>query len=399
MVRRRGGARPQGQGPRGESPQPACRQAVRAHRAPDVDERVRAQGAGSSRPDARHRQARHPGRGAGQTRRAGRIGMEPDAHAPGDGPEPARPSRPVESRNTRRALPPRKARRKRLSLRSQSGSHPDRGAHRRGCRHVRRAHLRPAIPQGMHPRGGASSVDRGSRAAPGPESGVGPVRGARRPVRDLRGRAEARPGFLAATGILHHEKVKFGVAIFPTDYAISMTELAPAAEQMGFESLWVAEHSHIPTSRLSPWPGGAELPKHYWHTMDPFVALTVAALATKTIRVGTGICLLVERDPIHTAKEVASVDAVSNGRFIFGIGGGWNREEMEDHGTDFSTRWKLLRERVEAIKAIWTEDVAEYHGDMVDFGPMWEFPKPVQQLHPPIILGGSGPKILERVVR
>ena len=193
--------------------------------------------------------------------------------------------------------------------------------------------------------------------------------------------------------------MKFGVAIFPTDYAISMTELAPAAEQMGFESLWVAEHSHIPTSRLSPWPSGGDLPKHYWHTMDPFVALTVAALATKTIRVGTGICLLVERDSIQTAKEVASVDLVSNGRFIFGIGGGWNREEMADHGTDFSTRWKLLREKVEAIKTIWTEDVAEYHGDMVDFGPMWEFPKPVQKPHPPIILGGSGPKILERVVR
>ena len=193
--------------------------------------------------------------------------------------------------------------------------------------------------------------------------------------------------------------MKFGVAIFPTDYAISMTELAPAVEQMGFESLWVAEHSHIPTSRLSPWAGGAELPKHYWHTLDPFVALTVAALASKTIRIGTAICLLVERDPIHTAKEVASVDLVSNGRFIFGIGGGWNREEMADHGTDFSTRWKLLRERVEAIKTIWTEDVAEYHGDMIDFGPMWEYPKPVQKPHPPIILGGSGPKILERVVR
>ena len=133
--------------------------------------------------------------------------------------------------------------------------------------------------------------------------------------------------------------------------------------------------------------------------MDPFVALTVAALASKTIRIGTAICLLVERDPIHTAKEVASVDLVSNGRFIFGIGGGWNREEMADHGTDFSTRWKLLRERVEAIKTIWSEDVAEYHGDMIDFGPMWEYPKPVQKPHPPIILGGSGPKILERVVR
>jgi probable F420-dependent oxidoreductase, Rv2161c family len=193
--------------------------------------------------------------------------------------------------------------------------------------------------------------------------------------------------------------VKFGVSIFPTDYAISMAELAPAAEQLGFESLWVAEHSHIPASRQSPWPGGAELPKHYWHTMDPFIALTVAATASKTIRLGTGICLLIQRDPIHTAKETASVDLVSNGRFIFGIGAGWNREEMADHGTDFSTRWKLLREKVEAIKAIWTQEEAEYHGEMVDFGPMRSWPKPVQKPHPPIILGGSGPKILERVVR
>lgn len=193
--------------------------------------------------------------------------------------------------------------------------------------------------------------------------------------------------------------MRFGVAIFPTDYAISMTELAPAAEQLGFESLWVAEHSHIPTSRQSAWPGGAELPKHYWHTSDPFVALTVAALASKTIRVATGICLLIQRDPIHTAKQVASLDHVSNGRFIFGIGAGWNREEMADHGTDFHTRWKLLREKVEAVKTIWTQDVAEYHGDMVDFDPMWCYPKPVQKPHPPVVLGGSGPKILERVVR
>ena len=193
--------------------------------------------------------------------------------------------------------------------------------------------------------------------------------------------------------------MKFGVAIFPTDYAISMAELAPAAEQLGFESLWVAEHSHIPSSRQSPWPGGAELPKHYWHTMDPFVALTVAAVASKTIRVATGICLLIQRDPIHTAKSAASVDLISNGRFIFGIGAGWNREEMADHGTDFSTRWKLLREKTEAIKTIWTQDEAEYHGEMVDFGPMRCWPKPVQKPHPPIILGGSGAKILERVVR
>jgi probable F420-dependent oxidoreductase len=193
--------------------------------------------------------------------------------------------------------------------------------------------------------------------------------------------------------------VKFGVAIFPTDYAISMSELAPAAEQLGFESLWVAEHSHIPISRQSPYPAGGDLPKHYFHTMDPFVALTVAAAASKTIRVGTGICLVIQRDPIHTAKEAASVDLASKGRFIFGVGAGWNREEMADHGTEFSTRWKLLREKVEAIKAIWTQDEAAYHGDMVDFGPMWCWPKPVQKPHPPVILGGNGPKILERVVR
>lgn len=193
--------------------------------------------------------------------------------------------------------------------------------------------------------------------------------------------------------------MKFGIAIFPTDYAIDMAELALAVEGAGFESLWVAEHSHIPTNRASPWPGGDQLPKHYWHTLDPFVALTVAALATRTLKLGTGICLVIQRDPVHTAKEVASVDHVSNGRFLFGVGGGWNREEMADHGTDFSGRWKLLRERVEAMKAIWTQEVSEYHGETVDFGPMWSWPKPVQKPHPPVILGGSGPKILERVVR
>src|ERR1700730_12860407 len=178
-----------------------------------------------------------------------------------------------------------------------------------------------------------------------------------------------------------------------------MAELAPAAEQLGFESLWVAEHSHIPISRQSPYPAGGELPRHYFHTMDPFVALTVAAMASKTILIGTGICLLIQRDPIHTAKEAASVDLVSHGRFIFGVGAGWNREEMADHGTEFSTRFKLLRERVEAVKAIWTQDEAQYHGELVDFGPMWCWPKPVQKPHPPVFLGGSGPKILERVVR
>jgi probable F420-dependent oxidoreductase len=192
--------------------------------------------------------------------------------------------------------------------------------------------------------------------------------------------------------------MKFGIAIFPTDYAISMAELAPAVEDLGFESLWVAEHSHIPASRRSAWPGGAELPKHYWHTMDPFVALTAAAMASKTIKVATGICLVIQRDPIHTAKQVASVDHLSNGRFLFGIGAGWNREEMADHGTDFDSRFKLMRERVEAMKAMWTMDEAEYHGELVDLGPMWFWPKPVQKPYPPILVGGSGPSVLKRVV-
>jgi probable F420-dependent oxidoreductase len=192
--------------------------------------------------------------------------------------------------------------------------------------------------------------------------------------------------------------VKFGIAIFPTDYAISMTELAPMVEQAGFESLWVAEHSHIPVSRKTPYPSGGEIPRMYTHTMDPFIALTAAALASKTLLVGTGICLVIQRDPIDTAKEVASVDLLSGGRFLFGVGGGWNRDEMEDHGTVFETRFKLLRERVQAMKAIWTQDEAEYHGEMVDFGPMWCWPKPVQKPHPPVLLGGNGPRVLERVI-
>ena len=193
--------------------------------------------------------------------------------------------------------------------------------------------------------------------------------------------------------------MKFGIAIFPTDYAISMTELAPAVEERGFESLWVAEHSHIPTSRATPFAGGGELPKQYWHTLDPFVALTAAATATKTLLVATGVCLVIERDTIHTAKSVASLDHLSGGRFLFGVGGGWNREEMANHGTAFETRWGLLREQIEAMKALWTQDPAEYHGEMVSFDPVWCWPKPVQKPHPPVLLGGNGPRTLQRVVR
>ena len=183
--------------------------------------------------------------------------------------------------------------------------------------------------------------------------------------------------------------MRFGLAIFPTDYAIPMAELAPAVEQRGFESLWVAEHTHIPASRRTPYPSGGELPKHYWHTLAPFVALTAAAAVTSTLRLGTGVCLVIEHDTIDTAKEVASLDHISRGRFLFGVGGGWNREEMADHGTVFETRWKVLRERIEAMKAIWTKSKAEYHGEMVNFDPMMTWPKPVQKPHPPIWVGGA----------
>ena len=193
--------------------------------------------------------------------------------------------------------------------------------------------------------------------------------------------------------------MKFGIAIFPTDYAIAMTELGPAVEERGFESLWVAEHTHIPVSRSTPYPSGGELPKHYWHTLDPFVALTAAAAVTRTLRIATGICLVIEHDTIDMAKEVASLDHLSGGRFIFGIGGGWNREEMANHGTAFETRWQVMRERVEAMKTIWTREEPEYHGDFVDFEPIWLWPKPVQKPHPPILLGGNGPNTLKRVVR
>jgi probable F420-dependent oxidoreductase len=190
----------------------------------------------------------------------------------------------------------------------------------------------------------------------------------------------------------------YGIVMFATDYAIRVDDLARAAEQRGFESLWLPEHTHIPTSRRSPWPGGSVLPKEYWHTHDPFVALGVAAAVTTRLRVGTGICLLVERDPITTAKEVASLDFLSRGRVLFGIGGGWNAEEMEDHGTEFRSRWRVLRERVLAMKRIWTEDEPSFEGDFVRFPPLWSWPKPVQRPHPPVILGGHGRRTLERVV-
>ena len=190
--------------------------------------------------------------------------------------------------------------------------------------------------------------------------------------------------------------MKYGVAMFPTDYAIQADALARELEARGFESLWLPEHTHIPTSRKSPWPGGADLPRDYWHTLDPFVALGAAAAVTTTLMLGTGICLVIERDPIILAKEVASLDFISGGRVLFGIGGGWNAEEMEDHGTPFGERWKILRERISAMKAIWTQEEAEYHGKYVNFDKLWSYPKPVQKPYPPILMGGSGPHARQR---
>src|SRR5216117_2435439 len=189
-----------------------------------------------------------------------------------------------------------------------------------------------------------------------------------------------------------------GAAIFATDYAIRPDELARDLEQRGYESLWLPEHTHIPASRRSPYPGGGDLPKEYWHTHDPFLALTAAAIATKKLRVATGICLIIQRDPIITAKEVASLDMLSGGRFIFGIGGGWNADEMENHGTIFKKRWRVLRERVLAMKEIWTKEEAEFHGEFVNFDKIWSYPKPVQKPHPPILMGGDGATTFNRVI-
>lgn len=190
--------------------------------------------------------------------------------------------------------------------------------------------------------------------------------------------------------------MKIAVEIFPTDQTINPVEFAKAAEGHGFESIWFPEHSHIPTSRATPWGGNAgapPLPEFYKRTYDPFVALGACAAATSTIKLGTGICLVAQRDPIHTAKEVASVDALSDGRMIFGVGYGWNKEEMAQHGTKYGQRRDLLRENILAMRALWTEDEASYDGDLVHIESSWAWPKPAQRPHPPVVLGGAaGPK-------
>src|SRR5438309_10950794 len=177
--------------------------------------------------------------------------------------------------------------------------------------------------------------------------------------------------------------MEFGALMFFTDYAIPATEFARALEERGFESVWAPEHSHLPTSRKSPWPGGGELPKPYYYSYDPFVSLAAAAAATKKIKLATGVCLVIQRDPIHTAKEVATLDRLSSGRFLFGIGAGWNAEEMAHHGTAFETRFKLMRERVLAMKEIWTQEKAKFSGQFVKFDEIFAWPKPVQKPHPP----------------
>ena len=189
-----------------------------------------------------------------------------------------------------------------------------------------------------------------------------------------------------------------GLTLFPTDETLDPALFARMAEERGFESVLFPEHTHIPAARESPYPSGGELPRKYARTYDPFVALGVAAAATERIKLGTGICLVVERDPIATAKEVASVDRLSGGRFLFGVGAGWNEEEMANHGTDPRRRFSVMRERVEAIKEMWTRDEAEYHGEFVDFDPIWSWPKPLQSPHPPVIVGGDGKKVLDRVL-
>jgi probable F420-dependent oxidoreductase len=191
----------------------------------------------------------------------------------------------------------------------------------------------------------------------------------------------------------------FGASMFFTDYSMSPGELGQALEARGFESLWAPEHSHIPSSRLSQPASGGALGKQYYDVMDPFVTLTAAAMATQRLKVATGVCLVIQRDTIQTAKLVATIDQVSGGRFLFGIGGGWNQEEMADHGTVFKTRFRRMREQIEAMRAIWTQSEPEYHGDIVDFPKMRTWPKPLQQPHPPVIVGGAFPHSARRALR
>ena len=192
--------------------------------------------------------------------------------------------------------------------------------------------------------------------------------------------------------------MEFGICMFATDYSMQAADLAVAVEERGFDALFIPDHTHIPASRETPFIIGEELPLDYSHNVDMFLALTAAAAVTKRIRLGTGVCLVMERDPIITAKEVASLDYISGGRLDFGIGGGWNREEMENHGMPWERRWRVVRERVEAMQAIWTQDEASYDGEFVKFDRIFSWPKPVQKPYPPIYVGGDAPGTFKRVL-
>ncbi|WP_326548613.1 LLM class F420-dependent oxidoreductase [Mycolicibacterium sp. ND9-15] len=193
--------------------------------------------------------------------------------------------------------------------------------------------------------------------------------------------------------------MEFGISTFVNDDTIDTVSLARAIEERGFHALAVAEHTHIPASRQSPYPMGGDLPKIYYRTLDPFVTLAAAAAVTSEIELITGIALLIQRDPIITAKEAASIDVISGGRFVFGVGAGWNIEELRHHGTDPKTRGALLDERIEAVKALWTDEPAEYHGRFVDFDSSYSRPKPVQKPHPPLLIGGDSDATVRRVIR
>jgi len=205
-------------------------------------------------------------------------------------------------------------------------------------------------------------------------------------------------GNSGAPGPVDHG-MEFGITTFNTDEGMRPDRLAAAVEERGFDSLFVSEHSHIPASRDSPSPGGGELPRMYYRTLDPFVSLTAAAGATSTLRLGTGIALLAQRDPIHAAKQVASLDWLSGGRVLFGVGVGWNREEMRQHGTDPRTRGRLLDEQLELMRTFWTQEQAEFHGEFHDIAPSYAWPKPIQDPHPPILVGGNSPSALQRAAR
>jgi probable F420-dependent oxidoreductase len=192
--------------------------------------------------------------------------------------------------------------------------------------------------------------------------------------------------------------MRFGVTLFATDRSIGIVELARAVEERGLNSVWVPEHTHIPVSRRTPYPAGGDLPDEYRRCLDPFVALTAAAIAAPTIRVGTGILLVAQHDPIITAKEAATIDFITGGRFSLGVGFGWNEDEMNDHGVDYKTRRDRAREHVLAMRALWTHEEASFDGQFVHLPPSWSWPKPVQPGGPPVLIGGAaGPKLFQHI--